>query len=144
MPEHNLTLIFAERNGCVIHGGFIRLGFSLDMTDIFFTDAHMAPCALFIGSKRILAIVTRAAISALVKRFHHEIFLFLGQQGLHFKQTAVALFATYLFYIHMVLMAKEDRFDRLGVKDAAAVGKAWLRRGADVGDAKKRKQKDQE
>ena len=58
-----------------------------------------------------------AAVFPLVKGIHIEIFIFLGVEGLHFKQATVTNTAgVVLFY--MILMPEDDGFDRFGVKDA--------------------------
>jgi hypothetical protein len=77
----------------------------------------MASGALFIGCKSVFAVMTRAAVPALVERIHNNILFLLGKQSLHFKQAAVAFLTTYFFYIHMMLMAENNGFHRLRIQN---------------------------
>ena len=109
------------------------------MSDFFFADSGMTSGTLVLGSKSVFAVVTCSTIPAAVKRFHDEIFLFLGKQGLHFKKAAVAFFTAYFFNVHMMLMPEDDGFHRLGIKNTAAVGKTTLAGNADISDTEKRR-----
>ena len=134
--EQNLSLVFPHGNGCIINWRLIRFWFAFYMSDFFFADSGMTSGTLVLGSKSVFAVVAGSAIPAPVKRFHDEIFLFLGKQGLHFKKAAVAFFTAYFFNVHMMLMPEYDGFHRLRIKNTATVGKATLRRSADISDTK--------
>ena len=123
MPESDLPLVFSHGNDCIVNGCFVRFGLAFDMPDILFADPGMTSGALVLCGESILAVVTCAAIPAPVKRIHNEIFFLLGEEGLHFKKTAVTIFTADLFRIHMMLMLEENGFYRLGIENAAAVGK---------------------
>lgn len=143
MVERNLSLVFSYRNDCVVNRCFIRFWFAFDMSYFFFADSGMTSGALVLSGESILAVVTCPAIPAPVKRFHDKIFLFLGKQGLHFKQAAVAFFAAYLLYVHMMLMTEDDGLHRLRIKNPAAIGKATLCSSADISDTENGEQYDQ-
>lgn len=140
--ERDLPLVFAQRNNGVVNGRLVWFGFPFYMSDVLFADPGVTSGTLVPGGKSILAVVAGTAIPAPVKRFHDKIFLFLGKQGLHFKQAAVAFFTTYFFNIHVMLMPEEYRFHRLGVKDSAAIGKAAPRGSADISDTENGEQND--
>ena len=123
MLEGDLALVFAQSDNRIVNGRFVRFGFAFDMADVLFADARMTSGALVPGGKSVFTVVARAAVFALVEGIHNEIFFLLGEEGLHFKKTAVAFFTAYLFCIHMVLMFEENGFYRLGIKNPAAVGK---------------------
>jgi len=53
-------------------------------------DADMAAGALGIGGKGVFPVMARAAILALIERFHVKILLFLNLQCFHFKKTTMA------------------------------------------------------
>ena len=135
--KQNLLLVFPHGNGCIIGWRLIRFDFTFYMPDFLFADPGMTSGTLVLCSKSILAVVAGAAIPASVKRFHDEIFLFLGKQGLHFKQAAVTFFAADLFDIHMVLMPEDNGFYRFGIKNTATVGKTAPAGNADISDAEK-------
>lgn len=123
MPESDLPLVFSHGNDCIVNGCFVGFGLAFDMTHVLLADSWMTSGALFLGGKSVFAVVTGATVFALVERIHNEIFFLLGKQGLHFKKTAVTIFTADLFRIHMMLMLEENGFYRLGIENAAAVGK---------------------
>ena len=63
--------------------------------------------------------MTGSAIFPLVKGIHGEIFTFLGIEGFHLKQTAVAGAAGKIL-LRMVLMRKNDGLYRFGIKNAGS------------------------
>jgi hypothetical protein len=135
--ERDLPLVFSQSGHRTVNRRFVWLGFTFHVPHIFFADADMASGALFIGCKSVFAVMTRAAVPALVERIHNKILFLLGKQSLHFKQAAVAFLTTYFFYIHMMLMAENNGFHRLRIQNATAVGKTAFSGRTDIGDAEK-------
>ena len=80
--------------------------------------AQVAARTLRIRGKGIFPVMTGAAIFSLIKRLHRKVFILLRLQRFHGKQTAVTGIAGDVF-LRMILMAKNYRLNRFGVKDAA-------------------------
>lgn len=82
MIKSDLSFCLPEGFRCLVNGYVTSLLQALD------TD--MTAGALGIGGKGVLPVMARAAILALIERFHVKILLFLNLQGFHFKKTAMA------------------------------------------------------
>jgi hypothetical protein len=128
MIKSDLSLCLPEGFRCRIHGYVTSLLQSL--------DADMTAGALGIGGKGVLPVMARAAILALIERFHVKILLFLNLQGFHFKKPAMAPNAGKALINPVRFMGKENGFHRYGIENPPSIhriplGRAIRGRGMD-------------
>ena len=109
MMEHHALFTFAQDNGFFVWRHIFGRRWN--------AGPEVAARTLGIRGKGLFAVVAGAAVFPLVQGIHIVVFIFLNVEGLHFKQAGVTDDAL-ASLLRMVLMAEDDRFQRLGVKNA--------------------------